>query len=1157
MSRTHLKWTDPPRRTPTHPLRSHPRKGKTTVLAEEAGAARAPSNFAFLEAHEPLLARLGFQAERYYAEDPVTSLIKLRQFGEVLAQKVAARAGVYVSDQDSQADLLGRLRARGMQHDVVELFHGLRKTGNAATHEMVGDHQAALYQLRMARALGQWFVRMRADQTFTAPPFVPPPDPRQASEALKAELQRLREGLETAREQALGHEQAAAALQAVADQKAEEVQFWQSAAEQRELELTQELERLRSELAEAQAAAKEAGPEVEAQVVEQLSTTTVDLDEADTRRLIDAQLREAGWEVDSQALTWKSGARPQKGKSVAIAEWPTETGPADYVLFADMVPVAVVEAKRKNKDVAGAIEQAKRYSKGFRIQGEVKDPGGPWGEYRVPFMLSTNGRPFLRQIMEKSGIWFLDGRRATNHPRALEGWYSPEGLLGLLKQDEEAAHQALQATSSQFLELRPYQHEAIEAVERALAAGRREVMVAMATGTGKTRTCIGLVYRLLKAGLFRRVLFLVDRSALGEQAEGAFKDVRLEQMQTFHDIYEVKSLGDITPSPSTRLHISTVQGVMRRLLYRRDDDPPVPVDQYDCVVVDECHRGYTEDRDLSEVELTFRSANDYISKYRRVLDHFDAVKIGLTATPALHTVDIFGNPVYEYGLRRAVVEGYLVDHEPPIRIVTALAEDGMNWQVGEALETYNVKTQQLDTINLADEVNLEVDTFNRKVLTESFNRAVCGHLAGEIDPEGEGKTLVFCVNDTHADMVVRLLKEAMDERYGGVDDNAIMKITGAADRYMEKIRHYKNEQLPNVAVTVDLLTTGIDVPEIVNLVFLRRVRSRILYEQMVGRATRLCDKIGKERFLIYDAVDLYSGMADYTNMKPVVVDPKLSFRRLVEELEQVQGDEALQTVAEQIIAKLQRKKAKIRGEDLERFTTLTGYNPQELLQEMRQKGPAGAAAWFLGKLELADLLDRITGEGTTFIVSHHDDEVRRVERGYGEGGQKPADYLESFRRFVQENANEITALKVVATRPRDLTRKQLKELKLVLDQHHFRESDLVTAWRETTNEEIAASVIGFIRQAALGSPLTPYAERVDRALKRILGRASWTKPQREWLERIAKQMKAETIVDREALDSGEFARRGGYDRINKVFDGRLEQVLGDLHESAWDDALSA
>lgn len=1132
----------------------------------DAGARAAGlSNFTFLKTRDEALFRIAFQAERYYAEDPVTAIIKLRQFAEALVRLVGARVGLTFTSQDSQIQILNQLAASELNPQVLDLLHGIRKAGNTAVHDNKGDHATALLQLRIARRLAEWYFRLTGDRAFKAPPFVPPPDPRQASDGLKAELHRLREELEAARVEAQQHRTATeqeAALRAEAESqaalRAEEAAFWASTAEAREQELRTEIDRVHAQVIDLQARVASA-PNVEKQALatEVLSTASqVTLDEADTRLLIDAQLRAAGWEADTLSLTHAAGARPQKGKSLAIAEWPTPNGRADYVLFAGLVPVCVVEAKKKNTDVAASIEQAKRYSRGYQPEGEQHDPGGPWNGYRIPFLFSTNGRPFHRQVIEKSGIWFLDARRPQNHPRALEGWYMPQGLVDLLGRNEDAACEKLHAEPAQYLDLRPYQFEAIAAVESALEAGRREVLIAMATGTGKTRTCIGLVYRLLKAKRFHRVLFLVDRSALGEQALNAFKDVRLEQLQTFNDIYEVKGLADVTPTPTTRLHVATIQGMMRRLLLPREDDPPVPVDQYDCVVVDECHRGYTLDRDMSEAELSFRSLDDYVSKYRRVLDHFDAVKIGLTATPALHTVQIFGEPAYRYSYRQAVIEDYLVDHEPPIRIVTVLAEDGMTWEAPAVVKMLDLSTREIDTVHMPDELTLEVEAFNQRVLTENFNRVVCEVLAEHIDPTLAGKTLVYCVNDLHADTVVRLLKEAMDSRYGGVDDEAIVKITSKADLPLERIRRLKNEQLPSIAVTVDLLTTGIDVPEITNLVFLRRVKSRILYEQMLGRATRLCPEIDKEAFKIYDAVDLYTEMQAHTDMKPVVVNPQIPLGHLVTELLHCEVDGARHQILDELLGRLQRRQRRITGDRLQAFETMTGMTPEQVLSMLRTAPIAQAVAWFAEQPYLAQFLESLNGDGRKLIVSEHPDEVRRVERGYG-NADRPQDYLEAFSRYVREHLNEIPALLVVTQRPRDLTRQDLRELKLELDRAGFSEANLRTAVKETTSQDIAASIIGYVRQGALGSPLLPYGERVDGAVKRILSSQAWSEPQRKWLEKIALQLKAETIVDREALDRGQFKQQGGYNRINRVFEGRLDELLGNLHETIWNDLQSA
>jgi type I restriction enzyme R subunit len=413
----------------------------------------------------------------------------------------------------------------------------------------------------------------------------------------------------------------------------------------------------------------------------------VDLDEAATRVLIDQQMRDAGWEVDTKELRHPAGTRPQKGKFLAIAEWPTDEGPADYVLFDGLIALGVVEAKKARKDVSAALKQSKRYSRGFRAHSEAVLANGAWGEYRVPFLFATNGRPYLKQLETKSGIWFCDVRRPTNLARPLLGWYSPEGLKGLFKQNIDAAEQRLTDDPSDYLPLRKYQFAAIFAVEAAIRAGKTEVLLAMATGTGKTITAIALVYRLIKSQRFRRILFLVDRTALGEQAEGAFNETTLENLQKFTEIFDLKGLQALSPDTDTRLHIATVQGMVRRIVGADGPENVPPVDTYDCIVVDECHRGYGLDQEMSDAEMRLsdfgiRSQRDYISKYRRVLEYFDCVKIGPTATPALHTKQIFGDPVFNYDYREGVIDGFLIDHEPPVSLVTKLAESGIHWDKG-------------------------------------------------------------------------------------------------------------------------------------------------------------------------------------------------------------------------------------------------------------------------------------------------------------------------------------------------------------------------------------------------------------------------------------------------------------------------------------------
>ena len=1149
----------------------------------------APSpNFAFLAHHDPRLVALGTQAEQHFAGDPTITLWKLRQLGEMLAQRAAAKLGLYVDAREKQDDLINRLADRGaINAQQRGLFHDLRIAGNGAVHDGRGDHREALHQLRMARELALWFQRTWGNNAkFDPGPFVPPREPIGAAAGidpvLHAELERLRVDVaDRAKELAAAQREAEvlrkdaeteATRRLTAEERAakaaEDAAIWEAlaadeidghrAAAARSQALEAANGKLAAELAALQATATAAPAAVRTEDLARAAAASeaIMLDEASTRKIIDGQLRVAGWEVDSETLRYAAGTRPIKHRNLAIAEWPTDSGPADYVLFAGLVAIAVVEAKRQHRDIPAVIEQAKRYSRGYQVKGnEQLADGHPWVAYRVPFLFATNGRPYLRQLETKSGIWFLDARRPINHPFALEGWYTPEGLLERLKQDVDAAHAQLAVEPMPYID-RDYQRDAILAVEHALTdPARRAVLVAMATGTGKTRMCIGLCYRLLKTRRCRRVLFLVDRTMLGNQTADVLKDLRLEQHQTFTDIFEVKELRDVRPGPTTKFHIATVQAMVARVL-GAGDEPAPPVDQYDCIVVDECHRGYLLDRELSDRDFLFRDEADYISKYRRVLDHFDAVKIGLTATPALHTKEIFGAPVFNYGYREAVVDGFLVDHEPPIRIVTELATDGIHYRAHDEVLVLDRVTDLPRKEELPDDVDFEIDSFNKRVITPGWNRAVLGELVQHIDPAQEEKTLVFCATDDHADLVVVLLKQALAERYGAVEDDAVVKITGAADDRQLKIRQFRNERLPSIAVTVDLLTTGIDVPRIGNLVFLRRVRSRVLYEQMIGRATRLCPEILKERFRIFDAVDLYAAIQQLTDMKPVVVNPSVTFAQLAREI--VDGkddDDRRQSIAE-LIVKLRRKQRAFVGPVGEHFVAAAGEGPRDVLTFLKRATPGAVAAWLGQHPQVVPLLDRVSAAGEyKVIVSEHTDSVREVGYGYGDGRARPDDYLDSFRDYLRANMNRLPALLVVTQRPRELTRESLKQLRLLLDTAGYTQAQLQVAWRETKNEDIAATIVGFIRQAALGSPLMPYADRVDAAVKRILKSRPFSPPQRKWLERIGRQLEVETVVDREALDAGQFRSEGGFDRLDKVFDGGLDRLLREIVDEIWEVAI--
>ena len=1152
----------------------------------------ASSNFNFLKEHDPLFLQLASTAEQVFAADPNTTLIKLRQLGEALAQDLASRAGIEFDQQTSQADLLYKLgREIQLDRSISSLFHTLRIEGNKATHQFRTQHREALDGLKVARALCVWYHQAlgKAGSNFKPGPFVMPCDPSAPLRELQGEIEQLKAQLHESSQQVESNQQLTALLKREAEEYAvlaeqmnaesrrykEQAAAHEAALAQLRAEHERSLKALQQEL--------EAKPQATQQVLHktQQASSHFDLSEDLTRIIIDQQLLEAGWEADSLDLTHAKGARPEKGKNKAIAEWPTSSPKAcaDYVLFAGLTPIAIVEAKRKRINISACIPQAERYARDYPLGGEQQPAWQlaglslPWadgqgGHFRVPFAFACNGRPFIKQLAEQSGTWFRDLRSPANTGRPLPSFHTPDGLLDLLKRSREDAEAKLKSEGFAYLKLRPYQEKAIQAVEQALANNQRDCLLAMATGTGKTRTIIGLLYRFLKAERFKRILFLVDRSALGQQAVEAFHDMTLEQNQTLAQIYDIKELGDMAAEAATRVQVATVQSMVRRVF---QSDNPLPIDEFDCIIVDEAHRGYTLDQDMTEGELALRDTAQYLSQYRRVLDYFDACKIGLTATPARHTSEIFGKPVFTYSYREAVADDWLIDHEPPIRYVTRLADEGIHFAKGETVSVLDTQTGEVESAELEDELDFNIESFNRSVITEAFDQVICTELAKELDPFGEEKTMIFCVNQKHAERIKRLLDDAFAAHYEEqYNEAAVRIITGQSDKVDQLIRLYKNERFPNIAITVDLLTTGIDVPRICNLVFMRRVRSRILYEQMKGRATRRCDDIGKTVFRIYDPVDLYAALEAVDTMQPLVKNPNVPLEQLLSELANPasleapgsregasHADDVLDQLSQRVMRILRKAQHKAESkptlkQKLDELQDAWDVPPAELHKHLHELGPQQAAHFVRSHSRLLQQLDSVKAllaSENYPVIATHSDELKVREQNYGQN-QKPADYLESFHDFIHNQLNQSAALAVVVNRPRDLTREQLREVRLLLDNAGFSEASLKSAWRNATNQEIAASIIGYIRQAAIGEALLPFEQRVQQAMQHIYGLHGWTPQQRKWLDRLAKQLVHEVVLDSTQLNDA-FREHGGLRLLDKHLDGNLASVLQALNDNLW------
>lgn len=1066
------------------------------------------SNFQTTEEEYRQYAKLATSAESLIYSDPKSSVAVFGNFAEQLTREIMHLEG-FGDWNLKQIDRINELKYRGDYPPIVTKYlDDIRHIRNLADHDhqFIVSKKQALEVDKKAYIIWNYFLEVYSQDEVKE--YKTPIDQANIFQLQQEQIEQLKKELEEAREA------------------------------QKPIEVSKELQAKRHKVS-VQFAKKH------------------QLTEAETRQLIDRQLQQAGWEADSENLNnWKYKTAPQKGHNMAIAEWVLPNGQrADYALFKGLEFYGIVEAKKWDQDIAGQMAQPKEYSREVPFRSDYLLVDNDMGEYKVPFIYTANGRPYLKQYKEKSGIWFWDARNPKESAYALEEFHHPEDLaLKLTSQNPELADKDL-VDDQDFPKFadRDYQVEAIKSIEEAIKDGKKRVLLAMATGTGKTRTAIALMYRLLKHKRARRILYLVDRNSLGQQTADAIKDNKIGNL-SIASIYGVKELKDKLPDASTKIQIATVQGMIKRLFYNDDKEEKPSVGQYDFIIVDEAHRGYAEDKELSEKEYHFYDQNDYVSQYRRVVDYFDATAIGMTATPALQTTDIFGKPVYSYSYQQAVLDNYLVDHDAPTIIKTKLSQEGIHFKKGAEIDLFDQSSESIKSEKLPDNMNFEVKDFNKRVITESFNRVVCDYLAQNClnpnDPE-LGKTLIFAATDSHADMVVRLLKESFKNAGNPVDDDAIEKITGSIRHPNNEIKLFKNEKNPNIAVTVDLLTTGVDVPEITNLVFLRRVQSRILYEQMLGRATRLCPEIHKSVFNIYDAVGIYDAMNKVTNMKPVVKNVSHDVHYFIDQKHQFEINDNFKQYQIDMTAAIDRKIKRMNDSKRKEFERLTEINS---IDQWARDLPRLNNQEFLKEWKNFEQLDRLSTGSQKQYISNEPDEYLGIERGYGQGNSNPEDYIESFNKFIKENVNEIPALQIVATRPKDLTYDELKKIKLELEKKGFKENDLQTAWKNANQVQTTADIISFIRQAAVGSELVDHNVRIHNAMQKVYGMADWNMVQKSWLKKIENQLLSSTVLGpnaETAFSSNYFKRQGGYKQMRKIFSDNADQIIYVLNENLY------
>ena len=883
--------------------------------------------------------------------------------------------------------------------------------------------------------------------------------------------------------------------------------------------------------------------------------------ERTTRKLrIDPRLTRAGWHVEP--------FRPELSVSdytmTAVEEYETANGPADYALCDGGQVRGVVEAKKVTLGPQGVLVQAERYSKGVRQVPMYQ------GEFGVPFLYSTNGEV----------VWFHDVRNEINRSRRVSGFHTPQALEEMLTRDLDTEIADL-AAIPQNLRLRPYQVEANTAVEQTIRERKRKMLLAMATGTGKTLTMVNEVHRLMKSGVARRVLFLVDRRALAAQAVRAFASFEAEPGLKFDKIYPVYSQrfqkGDMEEGekwdpnvmPNSLLtnpklgdafvYVCTIQRMAINLLGGEgaltiDDEPVdvdaeqlnIPIHAFDLIIADECHRGY--------------SAKD-MSAWRSTLDHFDAIKVGLTATPAAHTMAYFENLAFRYEYDRAVREGHLVDYDV-VKVRSSVRMDGIFLNEGEQIDQIDPETgtRQLDL--LEDERAFDATEVERKITAPDSNRKILEELKAYADEHEREygrfpKTLIFAANDlphtSHADQLVDTARDIF-----GKGDAFVAKITGRVDRPLQHIREFRNRPNPGIVVTVDLLTTGVDIPDLEYIVFLRPVKSRILFEQMLGRGTRKGERHrDKSHFTVFDCFDgtLLEYFRKTTGMtvEPPEGDGK-SIAQIIEEIWQ-NRDRAYNT--RRLVKRLQRIDKQMSGEATELFARFIPDGDlkrfaEDLASLLRES--FGDTMRTLRDSDFQKLLtDYPRGQRTFIVAPGVSDEVSSEWLIRGGTGQeyKPSEYLEAFASFIHENQDQVEAIRVLLSRPREWGAAPLTALRQALTQapEHFTETNLQRAFNAAHNKALV-DIISMVKHAAVElSPLLTAEERVNQAVDHITSGRELSPAEARWMEYIRQHLVVNLSIEREDFDAiPVLSDHGGWGRANRVFGGQLAGLLEQLNE---------
>lgn len=905
--------------------------------------------------------------------------------------------------------------------------------------------------------------------------------------------------------------------------------------------------------------------------------------EAKAREQIDKKLQESGWviqDIKTLNLTVALG--------VAVREFLTSTGPVDYALFVDGMPVGVAEAKKDEKgEVLTDVEgQSGRYANSrFKWVNQ---------EYRVRFAYEATGKL----------VRFTDYADIKCRSREIFSFHRPETLKRWLNESDTVRNNLKQLPPLDETGFRKCQIKAIRGLDDSFANNRPHALVQMATGAGKTFTAITAAYRLLKYGRMNRILFLVDTRSLGEQAEREFLAYKPnDDPRNFSELYNVHRLKSSYISSDAQICISTIQRMYSILkgeeLDEKAEETPfaeyvtteskapkevvynakIPPEFFDCIIVDECHRSI-------------------YNVWSQVLSYFDAFIIGLTATPDARTIGYFNqNFVSEYTREQAVLDGVNVGEDIYL-IETSVTKNGA-FIMKQMIEHRDRLTREKRWAQMDEDVFYTQSQLDKNIVNPSQIRAVIRtfkeKLYTELFPHRKEvpKTLIFAKTDSHADDIVQIVREEFGE-----GNDFCQKITYSVQNAEAVLSSFRNDYYPRIAVTVDMIATGTDVKPIECLLFMRDVRSRNYFEQMKGRGTRVLSKDdlqkvtpsateNKDHFVIVDAVGVTESKK--TETRTLERKPTVSMKELMMNIALGARDEdTLTSLANRVI----RLSCKMERSEHKQFRETVGKSAEQVAEGLlnafdediihakactengtvsptpeqstkAQKELIKQAVEPFQKPEVRDFIENVRRNHDQIIDSVNLDKV--LFAGYSANREENADrVISTFKDFIEENKDEILALRIIYNeqyKNRPMILKSLTELYQKLcakgvtverlwDCYAIKQPDKV---KKGTLAQIT-DLISLIRfQLGYADTLSPFADRVNYNFKqwtfrRNTGAVHFTAEQMEWLRLIKEHIITSLSILPEDLEYTPFDSKGGLGGFYQVFGEKYQEILDEMNE---------